>query len=280
MPPQPSGPANDGSHPPVPQIQYPPANPQRQPPPYPGTSRFFKGALISIDPTSQLKTTVPFQYNPNTLRRTLKPNEVGASESDRSEAVRFTGGAVEMITVEVHLDAIDALNRSDNSVATYYGIHPLLASLELFLYPSTSQVQAYETTVSQGIIDLVPPLAPQQVFVWGPNRVLPVRLASMSVTEELFDSSLNPISATVGLEMRVLTYSDVTSDNPAYNMWMTHQQNMETMAGWVQNALHRRDMTRLLGVDVSNVQNSSQSGQTNNAQSGQVPEATPTLPNS
>lgn len=248
-----NSPPADTSHPPVPQIQYPPANPQRQPPPYPATSRFFKGALIAVDATQQ-KTTVPFQYNPNTLRRTLRPNEVGASEGDRSEAVRFTGAAVETIQVEAHLDAIDALARSDNSVATYYGIHPLLAALELFLYPSTAQVQSYEGVVSGGMLDLVPPLAPQQVFVWGPNRVLPVRLTSMAVTEELFDSNLNPIAATVALEMRVLTYSDVTSDNPAYNMWMTHQQHMETMAGWVENAVHRRDLTRVIGVDVSTLQ--------------------------
>lgn len=245
------------NNPPAPRIQNPPPSTQRQRPPYPANSRFFKGALIAIDSVSQQKTTVPFQYNPNTLRRSLRPNEVGAAEGDRSTAVRFTGAAVEMISVEAHLDVIDALARSDNSVATYYGIHPLLAALELFLYPSTAQIQAYETTAAAGRIDLVPPLAPQQVFVWGPNRVLPVRLASIAVTEEFFDSSLNPISATVALEMRVLTYSDVTSDNPAYNMWMTHQGHMETMAGWVQNALHRRDMTQVLGVDVSNLQEAS-----------------------
>jgi hypothetical protein len=205
---------------------------------------------------------VPFQYNPNTLRRSLKPNEVGTAEGDRSTAVRYTGAATEMISVEVHLDAIDALNLSDNSVATYYGIHPLLAALELFLYPSTTQIQGYETSAAAGSLDLVPPLAPQQVFVWGPNRVLPVRLASLAVTEEFFDSNLNPIAASVALEMRVLTYSDVFSSNPAYAMWMTHQQHMETMAGWVQSALHRRDLTRVLGVDVSNLQ-----------------EADPTLPN-
>lgn len=243
--------------PPVPRIVPPPPKPQRNRPPYPANSRFFKGALIAIDNTTQQKTTVPFQYNPNTLRRTLRPNEVGTAEGDRSTAVRFTGAAVEMISVEVHLDAVDALARSDNSVATYYGISPLLAALELFLYPTTTQIQSYETQAAGGSIDLVPPLAPQQVFVWGPNRVLPVRLASIAVTEEFFDSSLNPISATVALEMRVLTYSDVTNANPAYNMWMTHQGHMETMAGWVQDALHKRNLNTILGIDVSNLQEAS-----------------------
>lgn len=246
--------ADPVNKPPVPQMRLPPADPTRQTPPYPATSRFFKGALIAIDTTTQLKTTVPFQYNPHTLRRSLRPNEVGAAEADRSTAVRFTGAAVETISVEAHLDAIDALSRSDNSVASYYGIHPLLASLELLLYPSTAQVQSYETTVGGGSIDVVPPLAPQQVFVWGPNRVLPVRLSSMAVTEELFDGNLNPIAATVALEMRVLTYSDVMPDNSAYSMWMTHQQHMETMAGWVQTAEHKGNITRSIGVDVSNLQ--------------------------
>lgn len=237
----------------VPKIRLPPPDPQRQTPPYPATNRYFKGALISIDSTTQKKTTVPFQYNPHTLRRSLRPNEVGAAEGDRSAAVRFTGAAVATISVEAHLDAVEALARSDTSVASYYGIHPLLAALELLLYPTTSQVQGYETQADSGSIDVVPPLAPQQVFVWGPNRVLPVRLASMAVTEELFDGNLNPIAATVALEMRALTYSDVTSDNPAYSMWMTHQQHMETMAGWVQAAEHKGNMSRSIGVDVSNL---------------------------
>ncbi len=244
-------------NPPVPRIQYPPPNPQRSMPPYPDNCRFFKGALIAIDPTTSQKTTVPFQYNPNTMRRSLKPNEVGSAETDRSDAVRFTGAAVETISVEVHLDAIDALAVSDNSVASYYGILPLLAALELFLYPSTADVTSYESTVASGTVNVVPPLAPSQLFVWGPNRVLPVRLASMAVTEELFDGNLNPIAATVAIEMRVLTYSDVTSDNPSYSYWMTHQQNMETMAGWVTNATHPGGTQRLIGVDVSNLQEAS-----------------------
>ena len=36
---------------------------------------------------------------------------------------------------------------------------------------------------------------PLSLFVWSRNRVLPVRVTDFSVTEEAFDTSLNPIRA-------------------------------------------------------------------------------------
>ena len=52
-------------------------------------------------------------------------------------------------------------------------------------------------------------MAPLTLFVWGPQRVLPVRLTELSVTEEAFDPQLNPIRAKVSLGLRVLTYNDL-----------------------------------------------------------------------
>lgn len=220
---------------------------KQPPPPYPDNLRLAKGALVSVGQTTADRTTIPLQYNPETLRRSLQPNEVGAAEGNRSQAVRFTGAAVEMISLEAHMEAIRGVeggkSRMDHIVQDsisaspgFQGVYPLLAALQLLLYPTTDQVRSYQQTVDGGSVDVVPPLAPRVLFVWGPQRVLPVRLASMAVTEEMFDGELKPVAATVSLEMRVLTYSDVFPDNPDYALFLSHQSNQEALAAQVRQS--------------------------------------------
>jgi hypothetical protein len=188
-----------------------------------------KGAIVVIDPTTNQTTTVGFQYNPETVRRSLKPNTVGGEEGDRSSSVRFTGAPVETISVEVQVDATDALNQNDPT-ALEMGILPQLAVLELLLYPASSQIVQYQASLAAGAIEVVPLNAPRTLFVWGSQRVVPVRLTSLSVSEELFGANLSPIRANVSLEMRVLSYSDVFSDNPDYQAFLSYQQALEKMA--------------------------------------------------
>jgi hypothetical protein len=189
----------------------------------------LKGAIVTIDATTLLPTAVCFQYNPETLRRSLKPNTVGGDEGDRSSAVRYTGAPVETISVDVQVDATDQLNRNDPT-AMEMGIAPQMAALELLLYPPSQQVTQAQTSLAGGAIELVPITAPQTLFVWGANRVVPVRLTSIAVSEELFGANLNPIRANLSLEMRVLSYSDVYSSNPDYQSFLAYQQLLERIA--------------------------------------------------
>jgi hypothetical protein len=46
---------------------------------------------------------------------------------------------------------------------------------------------------------------PTVIFVWGPGRIVPVRVISLSTSEKLFDAALNPTQAEVTIELRVLT---------------------------------------------------------------------------
>lgn len=230
----------------------PPAPPIQ--PPYPRNVPLLKAALMSIDDVANRRTTIPFQYNPASLRRSVRPNTVGAGEGDRSAEVRFTGAAAEIIQLEAHLDAIDQLNKSHPTV-NEYGIYPLLSALQQLLYPTVQQVTTYNSKLSQGSIDVVPPEAPRLVFVWGRHRVVPVRLTNLAITEELYDGNLSPISASVALEMRVMTYSDVFPSNPDYSLFLSHQKNMETMASWVQPS----DAKELIGIDVNALKESTPS---------------------
>ena len=191
--------------------------------------RVVKGALVSIDPKAPTPRVIAFQYNPATLKRSLKPLMVGGETGDRSQAVRITGAPTETVSIEVEIDATDDLEKG-NSVATTLGIQPQLAALELLTFPQSARVITNATLLSVGTIEIAPMLAPRVLFVWGQRRVLPVQLSSYTIAEEEFDANLNPIRATVSLEMRVLTYSDLSASNADYHQYLAYQQSLESLA--------------------------------------------------
>jgi hypothetical protein len=191
--------------------------------------RVFKGALVSIGSTDPNPQVISFQYNPATLKRSLKPLMVGGEAGDRSQSVRITGAPTETYSVEIEIDAADDLERAD-PVATSLGIQPQLALLELLIYPALSRVTENATLLAAGTIEIAPMTAPRVLFVWGQRRVLPVQLSTYTISEEEFDANLNPIRATVSLEMRVLTYSDLSASNADYHQYLAYQQSLVSIA--------------------------------------------------
>ncbi len=190
--------------------------------------KLSKGALIAFDPALPIPTVLPFQYNPESVTRRLEPRTVGDG-GDRSEAMRLSGPPKETITLKLEIDATDALESSDG-VATKMGIHPTLAALELILYPKSPLVLANAALAQIGNLEIVPPEAPLTVLVWGPLRVVPVRISSFSVTEDAHDPMLNPIRASVDLTLTVLSYFDLQIDQPGYAMFMAHQIGKEVLS--------------------------------------------------
>jgi len=67
------------------------------------------------------------------------------------------------------------------------------------------------------------------LFSWGANRVLPERLTSFSITEEAYDTALNPIQAKVELSLQVLSYQDFSMLHPGFGLFMAHQVMKEVM---------------------------------------------------
>jgi hypothetical protein len=191
---------------------------------FPGSPRLLKGALIGIDPLNPLASIVVFQYNPDTLTRRLEARAV-SQEGDRSEAFRLTGAPKETITLSIEVDAVDQLE-GGNPLAVTIGLHPTLAALELMLYPKSLSVIANDVLSAIGI----PIDGPMTLFVWGPTRVLPVRLSSFSITEEAYDPLLNPIRAKVELSLNVLSYHDLSLLSPARAIFMAHHIAKEVMA--------------------------------------------------
>jgi hypothetical protein len=196
---------------------------------YPPGPRLLKGAIVAIDLSTNQRSAIVFQYNPETLTRSLQPQMAGGDPGQRAQAVRFTGAPVETLTLDVMIDATDQLEVGDPQAASL-GIYPALTALEMLLYPQSQQVIQNNQLLSQGSIEVGPYVAPLTLFIWGGNRVLPVLLTGLSSREELFDTSLNPIRATVTLSMRALSYSDLDSTNKGHQLFLAYQKAKEVMA--------------------------------------------------
>ncbi len=194
---------------------------------FPGSPPVLKGAIIGLDPLNPLASIVIFQYNPDTMTRTITAQAAGGA-TDRGEVLRLKGPPQETIKVDVEIDAADQLEKAD-PLATTVGIYPALSALELLLYPKSPLAIANEALAAAGVIEIVPPEAPLTLFIWGVKRVLPVRLTEFTITEESYDTSLNPIRAKVSLGMRVLTYHDLGLASPGGALFMAHQVVKEVM---------------------------------------------------
>jgi hypothetical protein len=195
---------------------------------FPNSPRVLKGALVSVSPTSPIPSVIVFQYNPDTLTRSIKPRAPGG-DGARSEALRLTGPPEETIKVDVDIDAVDQLEKSDG-IATSLGIYPQLSALEMLAYPPSATVIANTVLLATGVIEIIPPDAPLTLFIWGAKRILPVRITDFSITEEAYDQALNPIRAKVGLGLRVLSYNDLSITDPGYYIFMAHQIVKETLS--------------------------------------------------
>ena len=195
---------------------------------FPNSPKLMKGAIIGMDVFNPLASVTVFQYNPETMTRTLSP-QMSGGENPEGEPLRFTGPPMETVRVEVEIDATDQLE-TNSSTASSMGISPQLAALEMLLYPKSAYVIANEVLLAIGTIEVIPPEAPLTLFIWGVTRIVPVKLTEMSITEEAFDPNLNPIQAKVNLGMQVLNYNHLGLLSAGGAIFMVHQVVKEVMA--------------------------------------------------
>lgn len=193
-----------------------------------------QGAIVAIAADGS-KRSLAFQYNPDTLRRTVEPNTVGGHAGSRSQAVRFAGAPTETITLECRFSAVDAVSPG-TGVVHGDGVGPQLAALATLAYPKSADVQRAQQQLDAGTVEVVPALADRLLFVWGGARVVPVRLTSATIVEELYDRDLVPILATVTLTLQAVSYSDVDETNPSFSEFLSYQQKLESLAAQAYTA--------------------------------------------
>jgi hypothetical protein len=177
----------------------------------------LKGMLLSFsDPLLGLiPTVVLFQYNPTEVTRVFQvtaPSAGGAADAGHSAPMP----AGETYTLKLELDATDGLEKG-GPVTSILGISPRLAAIEMLVQPvGTSLLGDLAGALLGGAAAgaKVPSATlPLVFFAWGPARITPVRLSSLTIRETAFDELLNPIHATADLGLTVLRKAELGKDD-------------------------------------------------------------------
>lgn len=199
-----------------------------------------KGALAVFPthtPGSRPTRVIVFQFNPETMKRTLAhrapPTPAdGKTGAAKQDVLRVTGPPLETITMSVDLSAADQLSEPDlgGGLVARHGLHPALATLELLMYPPTLDAQRIAQQAASGQVQVSPADLPLVLLVWGTSRVAPVKLTSFAVSEDAFDTRLNPISAKVELGMQVLTYMDFPDSSIGRDAFIAYQTTKESLS--------------------------------------------------
>ncbi|MCU7820363.1 hypothetical protein [Kitasatospora sp. DSM 101779] len=191
--------------------------------------RVVKAGLVQVDTTTgRALQSIALQYNPDALTRTVTVQAAGA---DPGQALRLKGVAVETLRLEAEVDATDRLEfPAANPGTVEFGIHPQLAALELLVNPRAAALAENDALAGRGVLEVLPVEAPLTLFVWSRQRVVPVRVTELSIAEEAFDASLNPIRAKVTLGMRVLSVDDLGFAHRGGALFMSHLRNKEALA--------------------------------------------------
>jgi hypothetical protein len=196
---------------------------------FPRSPRLLKGALVAYELPQLLPTIVAFQYNPEHLTRSLQGR--AATGGGRGDANRTDGPPDETITLTVEIDAADQLEHpAQNGITATVGLHPAIAALERLMYPAFPVVVLNRALAAFGSAAILSEPAPLALFIWGPARVLPVRVNSVSITEQAFDTMLNPIQARADLSLKVLTYRELELTNPGFWVYMASFAQKEVMS--------------------------------------------------
>jgi len=196
---------------------------------------YLKGALVSFMPTfiGSIPNVIIFQYNPESITHNwTAPAAAQGKPHDGSggDPLAVAGLPGETFAFTLAFDAGDMIadgNAITAGLATVSGVYPRLAALEMLQYPSAafsgglvgtvssaasaaaanvtgSASSAASTTVPQSDVPVV-------LFVWGPQRIVPVRVTSLNITEKLYDTLLNPTHAEAQIGLRVLTPAEVNA---------------------------------------------------------------------
>ena len=187
-----------------------------------------KGAIIAYGLPELVPTVIVFQYNAETVQRSLQHQ--GSNGGGRGDAQRVDGPPTETISMAVRLDASDQLEDPINNKLTVdNGLHPTIAALEGLMYPSYGTVIANQALALSGSAFILGEQAPLAFLVWGAKRVLPVQVVSTTFREEAFSTKLDPIRVSADLTLRVLTYRDLDVTNPGYWVYLAAFTQKEVM---------------------------------------------------
>lgn len=199
--------------------------------------KLLKGALIQFSAPMliPIPNIIVFQYNPETMTRSLEPwtpleRERTYDEQGRATATALTDEQTnqlrqpfdpsESFSLSLELDAADALEEpGSHPIATIAGVADRISAMEMLCYPPGAGAIGGLLNVSVNVsigaggisasvgsaADVVPRRdVPIVLFFWGPGRIVPVRITTFSVEEQQYSPLLYPIRARVTIGLKVL----------------------------------------------------------------------------
>lgn len=183
----------------------------------------LKGAFLNFGAglVGALPNIVVFQFNPTQVSRTpaIPRRPPTCSSTGSSNAMQQPCPPSETMSFSLRVDATEQLAQS-NPIAAASGILPTLSALELLMVPKGSlQLNLISLAGGSGAHQTPPSSLPTVLFFWGPFRILPIVITSLSVTETEYDTLLNPIRADVSVNLQVLQPGQLagnTLGNAAY----------------------------------------------------------------
>lgn len=216
---------------------------------YSRSPKLLKGALMEFSERfiGPIPNVIVFQYNPESMTRTLEVwNQNSGGTGGGSNASNDTSHTAqpfdppESFTLSLELDAADALESpGSHPVAFISGVADRIAAMEMLLYPQGDSLLggllgsitgalsvgasvgggggiggSLSGALGGGGVKPVPRgTVPVLLFVWGPGRIVPVRVTSFSVEEQAYSPLLYPIRAKVNIGMKILTPKDFPVKN-------------------------------------------------------------------
>ncbi|SFA78429.1 hypothetical protein SAMN05421688_0859 [Poseidonocella pacifica] len=165
---------------------------------------------------------VAFQFNPESITRTLHLPATGAGSDPernarRREHAQISAPPLESFEITAHFSAADDLGKGGaaSAIPRLFGVGPQIAALEKMAYPSEGLISGLIGEAIDAIGDAlggnddgatrsVPRKpAPRILFIWGPSRLVPVHIKSMSIIENKYDALLNPVQAEVRIGLEI-----------------------------------------------------------------------------
>lgn len=179
----------------------------------PFVNKLVRGALVQLieDVIAFIPNIVIFQYNPEKITRSLTPyNPQGSANGGRARAAPDAQpfNPEEKISFTLHLNANEGLS-AFNPITMATGVASRIAALRKMVRPTSGLLSDIKGSAmalkNKTSSSLTRPSQPITFLVYGPGLIVPVRITTFSVEENLHTALLYPHDASITMELLVLT---------------------------------------------------------------------------
>lgn len=191
--------------------------------------KILKGAFIAFYPNEPQPRTIVFQLNPEPLKRSIIPPQSKRKSSgfqDVRERISF------VLSVDKHMGD-DFFVQNTEGIS--HGVLPFLSAIELLAYPTHAINEESTSSRNRGLFGKVNYVAkffrrdrsntlPFVSLVFGEQRIIPIKILSIQIVEQAFDSRLHPIRASVEIVMETLTERESKHHPTIKEMYKNYQR--------------------------------------------------------